>query len=759
LTCAVTAAVAEGPPLRLWYSQPAEKWTEALPIGNGHMGAMIFGGLEEERVQFNEDTLWRGKPHDYVRAGAGEQLKVIQEMIFQGEVEEASAIVRKKFLSDPVRQLPYQPFGDLRLHFPGHDEATGYVRALDLVTAIASVNYQLDGVGYHRELFASFPDRAIILRFTADEPGKISFTLQMESPHTNAETVMMAGETLALKGRVQADGLSFESRVRVLAEGGAISVEGHSLVVRDANAVTLLLVAATSFNNFQDISGDPGRRCSESMKKVSARGYDEILRDHLADYQSLFGRVSLDLGHTEASELPTDQRLKQVKSAGLESDPAFAVLHFQYGRYLLIASSRPGSQPANLQGVWNELLDPPWESKYTLNINCEMNYWPAEVCNLQECQEPLFDMIDDLVISGGRTARKQYGAGGWVVHHNTDLWRGSAPINNVDGQWPTGGAWLSHHLWDHYLYTGDTNFLAQRAYPVMKQAALFFADFLIPDPETGYLVTNPSHSPEQAPRERPTLTYGPTMDNQLIRSLFGYVIEAAEILEVDQDLVQQLDGLRRQLPPNQVGSHGQLQEWLKDWDQPGNRHRHMSPLWGLYPGWDITPADPEVYDAAKVLLTWRGDGDTGWSYAWRMPLWARVGDGDFAHRQMFGLLNRRTLPNLFDLCGPFQIDGNFGACAGVAEMLLQSHQVEVRGPRSEVRILDLLPALPSAWPTGSVKGLLARGGFEVDLAWKDSMLTQAVIHSKLGGPCQLRYGGATHDLDLRAGQTFAWDGK
>jgi alpha-L-fucosidase 2 len=448
-----------------------------------------------------------------------------------------------------------------------------------------------------------------------------------------------------------------------------------------------------------------------------------------------------------------------MKKAGLAGDPALAVLHMQYGRYLLIASSRPGSQPANLQGVWNEELNPPWESKYTLNINCEMNYWPAEQGNLSECHEPLFDMIDDLTISGARAAKKQYGARGWVVHHNTDLWRGTAPINNIDGQWPTGGAWLSHHLWDHYLFNGDRRFLAERAYPVMKGAALFFVDFLVRDPETGWLVTNPSHSPEQSPPDQPTLGYGPTMDNQLIRALFGYVIEAAEILGTDQEFAAELAELREQLPPNLVGRHGQLQEWIKDWDQPGNRHRHMSPLWGLYPGWDITPADQRIFEAAKVLLDWRGIGDTGWSYAWRIPLWARVGDGDFAHRQFYGLLNRRTLPNLFDLCGPFQIDGNFGACAGVAEMLLQSHLVDTRNSNSEIRILDLLPALPKAWPDGSVTGLLARGGFEVDIKWKDGAFSGAVIRSELGLPVKIRCREREVLLETASGQEYSLDGR
>jgi alpha-L-fucosidase 2 len=440
-----------------------------------------------------------------------------------------------------------------------------------------------------------------------------------------------------------------------------------------------------------------------------------------------------------------------VKSSGLESDPALAALHFQYGRYLLIASSRPGSQPANLQGVWNEELNPPWESKWTLNINCEMNYWLSELCNLTECGEPLFDLIDDLAISGARTAREQYGCRGWVAHHNTDLWRGTAPINNIDGIWPTGGAWLCQHLWEHYQFTGDKKFLAH-AYPVLKQASLFFVDYLIKDPKTGWLVSGPSYSPEQG-----SLCIGPTMDHQIIRALMTYTIHAAKVLNMDKKFAAELERVRSQIAPDQIGKHGQLQEWLEDVDMPNNNHRHMSPLFALFPGEEIIPATPKLFEAAKVLLKWRGDGSTGWSYAWRMPLWARAGDGDFAYRQFEGLIQKRTLPNLFDLCGPFQIDGNLGAPAGIAEMLLQSHQVQNAGTESELRILDLLPALPKAWPNGSVKGLCARSGFEVDLTWRGGALKQVTLRSKLGQPCLLRCGDRTFKCVTKKGGEYVFD--
>lgn len=735
---------------RLWFDHPAAQWIDGLPIGNGRMGAMIMGGTADERIQFNEDTLWTGKPHDYVRAGAADHLKQIQQLVFEGRSKEAADLVRATFLSDPVRQKAYQPFGDLRFHFPGHDAATDYRRELDLASALANISYRVGEVTYERQVFASYPDRMIVAHLTASQPGHLTFTLKMDSPHKAHAVKAIAPDTLALTGKVQDDGLSFEARLRVIAAGGKTTVNDDGIAVDGADSVTLLLTAATSFKNFQDITADPAQRCEAVLAKVKGKTFDALLANHLADYQKLFGRVSIDLGHTERADLPTDQRVQQVNKSGLDGDPALAALDFQLGRYLLIASSRAGGQPANLQGIWNDQINPPWESKWTTNINLEMNYWPAEVANLTDCTPPLFDLISDLRISGHRTAEEQYHAGGWVLHHNTDLWRGTAPINNIDGVWPTGGAWLCYHLWEHYLFTKDQDFLRRQAYPAMKEASLFFADYLVKDPKTGWLVTNPSFSPEQG-----TLCAGPSMDNQLIRSLLDNTIEAAGILGVDADVSSKLAEIRRQLPPDQVGKEGQLQEWLDDVDKPNNNHRHMSPLWGLYPGALFTPADPKIWDAAKVLLKWRGDGSTGWSYAWRIPLWARVHDGEFAYRQLGLLLAKRTFPNLFDKCGPFQIDGNFGETAGVAEMLLQSH---LTMPETQTRIIDLLPALPRAWPKGSVTGLCARGGFQVDETWDGGKLTKAVIRSKLGEPCRVRYGDESIDLKTVAGQAYTFDG-
>ena len=776
---AIPAESAPGPASTLWYRQPAQKWTDALPVGNGRMGAMAFGRVFDERIQFNEDTLWKGHPHDYVRAGAHDHLAEIRQLLFDGNTKEAENLARKTFLSDPVRQKAYQPFGDLHLCFPEQGNASEYRRELDLDSAIVRTTYRLADVQFERDVFASHPDHAIVVRITADHPASVSFTLTMDSPQTNSRTASITSDTLALTGQVEEDGLRFESRVRAVCDGGSVTTNGNAIVISKANSATLFLAAATSFKDFQDISGNPTKRCARDLAAVSAKKYEAVLAAHEADYRSLFRRARLELGGsgtgvppvrfseghattnethrrdaraTKRADLPTDERLDAVKKFGLDGDPGFAALYFQYGRYLLISSSRPGGQPANLQGLWNEELHPPWECKWTLNINCEMNYWPAELCNLGECAEPLFDMIDDLVISGGRTAKEQYGSRGWVVHHNTDLWRGTAPINNIDGVWPTGGAWLCHRLWEHYLFAGDKKFLA-RAYPAMRGASLFFVDDLIKDPKTGWLVTSPSYSPEQG-----DLCYGPTMDNQLIRALMDHTIAAAAILHKDRRFAAQLAKTRDQLPPNQVGKYGQLQEWLDDIDKPNNNHRHMSPLWALYPGADITPADPKIWGAAKVLLNWRGDGSTGWSYAWRIPLWARVGDGEFAYQQLNGMFQRRTLPNLFDLCGPFQIDGNFGATAGMVELLLQSQWTEQRDGK-DLRVVCLLPALPKAWQSGSAKGLCARDGFVLDIAWENGALKSATIHSKLGKPCLLRCGDRELVLQTDPGKDYVFDGE
>ena len=731
--------------LTLRYDTPAKDWNQALPVGNGRLGAMVFGGTAEERLQVNEDTVWAGEPHDYAHKGAVKFLPEIRRLLFEGKQHEAEALAAKEFMSVPLFQVPYQPFVDLRLRFEGHDQVEDYQRELDLDQAIASVRYKRDGVTYRREVFCSFPDQLLVVRLEADQPGKLTFQAALSSPH-KATNVEAQGESLVLRGHVAPrDGgrprnnvpgsIRFEARVQAIPDGGQLRVGPEGIAVQGASSVTLLLAGATNFKTYKDVTADPSARSQHALAAAAGKSIDSLRAAHVADHQRLSG-VALDLGTTDPARLTTDRRLKSVAR---QDDPELAVLFFQFGRYLMIASSRPGSQPANLQGIWNESRNPPWDSKWTVNINTEMNYWPVEVTNLSECAIPLFDLISDVAQTGQAVAKEHYGARGWVLHHNTDLWRGAAPINASNhGIWVTGGAWLCHHFWDHYLYTGDRAYLADRAYPIMKEAALFFVDFLVEDPKTGWLISGPSNSPEQG-----GLVMGPTMDHQIIRDLFVNTIKAAELLKRDSDFASQLKELTPRIAPNKVGRYGQLQEWLEDKDDPKNDHRHVSHLWGLYPGWEITPdGTPAIFKAARQSLIFRGDGGTGWSKAWKINLWARLLEGGHAHKMLVEALSGNTLPNLFDTHPPFQIDGNFGATSGIAEMLLQSHNGRIQ----------LLPALPGTWPNGSVRGLRARGGYVVDLAWKGGGLTRAVLHSELGNSCEVGLGGRLEKMTIPAGQ-------
>ena len=902
--------------LKLWYSKPAVKWTDALPIGNGRLGAMVFGGIEKDRIQFNEETLWTGEPREYNRKGAYKFLEPIRQLLYAGKQKEAEQLAEKEFMGlksnegkrmewvnmvrslkgmngDPASknfddsqwkemqvpsyegweaigydgldgavwlrtsfelpaswsgkdlvldlnrirdadytyvngkqvgsmetteprqyviskevltagknviavqvlnffdkggiagykdttrhigvfpqgekekkislngawkyfvqndeppavpryQADYQPFGDLWLHFKNEQQSSDYKRELDLTNAVVRTSFNNNGIQFTREYFASQPHQVIVVHLTSSKSGSISFDAVLNSPHKNFTVKKLDHRTIALYVKVRNGALRGESRLQIQTVKGTLSVEGDKIVVTGADEATLYLTAGTNYKNYKDVSGDPAAVCINALQSLKAKTFSQVKAAHITEYQQYFNTFSVTFGKSENESLPTDERIRQFANS---NDPSFVALYAQYGRYLLISSSRPGTRPANLQGIWNDLLTPPWGSKYTTNINAEMNYWPAELLNLSSLHEPLLTMIEELSQTGSIAAKEYYNAPGWVLHHNTDLWRGTAPINASNhGIWVTGGAWLSHHLWEHYLFTQDKNFLKTKGYPVMKEAARFFNSFLIKDPKTGWLISGPSNSPEQG-----GLVMGPSMDHQIIRSLFKTVIEASEILQTDKFFRDSLQQKLKQIAPDQIGKHGQLQEWLQDVDDPNNKHRHVSHLWAVYPGKEINwEQNADLMKAARQSLVYRGDAATGWSLGWKINFWARFKDGDHAYKLIQMLLSPAekggagSYVNLFDAHPPFQIDGNFGGAAGIGELLVQSH----------TRYIDLLPALPTALFNGEVRGICARGGFVLDMKWKSGQLQNIKVLSKAGNECVLRYKGKAYSFKTLKGKTY-----
>ena len=738
--------------LKLWYDKPADNWVVALPIGNGRLGAMVFGGVKTERIQLNEESVWTGAPVERANPEALENLDKVRKLLFEGKYAEGDRLAQEKIMGTRLEggSHTYQTLGDLHIQFGEFGDISNYNRNLDLRTAVTTTTFEAGGVKYKREVFASAPNQIIVVKLTASEKGKLNFSTWIDRPG-EAEQISVGENQILMTGfaEYEGKGTKFASVVSVDATGGEVTSTKTNLTVENADEVEIRISARTDFWEKDEV-----KTSAADIKNAVKVSYEKLKSNHISEYQNLFNRVDLTLNEPDTLNLPTDKRLVRIKNG--ETDSHFTELYFQYGRYLLISSSRSGNLPSNLQGLWAAKLNPPWNADYHININIQMNYWPALVTNLAECQQPFFEFMNGLRERGAITAKETYGCRGVVAHHTTDIWKYTDPIGKTGyGMWPLGFAWCSDHFWEHYDYTGDKQFLQEKAYPVLKDAALFFVDFLVENPNTGLLVSGPSMSPENRfskNGERAAVCMGPAMDHQIIRELFNNCIKASDILGIDNNFADTLKTMLSQLTPSQIGSDGRIMEWSEEFLEVEPGHRHMSHLYALYPGEEFTnPQETKWMGAAKKSLKGRlasGGGHTGWSRAWIINFYARLKDGQKAHENIHALFAKSTHPNLFDNHPPFQIDGNFGATAGIAEMLMQSQN----------SVIQILPALPAEWKNGSVKGLRARGGFEVDIEWGNGELVELKIKSLNGNPCKIMYENLVSEIEIGAGETKILDG-